>query len=101
MKIEFYIPKSEKIPTRLRLKVDGVNVYYQRLHDQFGYDFEFFDITEEKAMEITKHLASVMSDQSYDHGSEWRVVSISPVEQDDRYKIGPIIRVLFRVKDIW
>lgn len=101
MNIEFYIPKSETIPTRLVLKVDGEHVVYRRLHDQFGYDFEFLGITEERAVEITKHLASIMCSQSYDHGSEWRVVSIEPVEQEERYKIGPIIRVLFRVRDIY
>lgn len=101
MNVEFYIPKSETIPTKLVLRVDGEPVYYCRLHDQFGYDFEYLGITEEKAIEITKHLASIMCSQSYDHGSEWRVVSIDPVEQEERYKVGPIIRVLFRVRDSW
>ena len=101
MNVEFYIPKSETIPTRLVLKADGEHVIYRRLHDQLGYDFEYLDITEEKAVEITKQLASIMCSQSYDHGSEWRVVSIAPVEQEERYRIGPIIRVLFRVRDSW
>lgn len=101
MNVEFYIPKSEIIPTRLVLKVDGEQVGYRRLQDQFGYDFQYLNITEEKAVEITKHLASIMCSQSYDHGSEWRVVSIAPVEQEVRYQIGPIIRVLFRIRDAW
>lgn len=99
MSIEFYIPKSEAIPTRLRLKVDGIDVYYGRVPDQFGYDFEFFGEAKERAMEITKKLAAIMCSQSYDHGSEWRVVSIGPVEQDERYKCSEIVRVLFRVRD--
>ena len=101
MNIEFYIPKSETIPTRLVLKVDGEHVVYRHLHNQFGYDFEYLDISEERAVEITKQLADIMCSQSYDHGSQWRVVSIAPVEQDERYKIGPIIRVLFRIRDVW
>ena len=101
MNVEFYIPKSQIIPTRLVLRVDGEQVIYRRLHDQFGYDFEYLNIAEERAADITKQLASIMCSQSYDHGSEWRVVSIAPIEQEERYKIGPIIRVLFRVRDIW
>ena len=99
MNIEFYIPKDQVIPTRLRLKVDDEDVYYALVPHQFGYDFEYFGISAERAMEITEHLASVMCDQSYDHGSEWRVVSIEPVEQDGRYKVGEIVRVLFRIRD--
>ncbi len=101
MKVDFYIPKDQTIPTRLRLKVDGIDVYYSRLHDQFGYDFEFYGVTEEKAMEITENLTAIMCSQSYDHGSQWRVTAIYPVEQDERYKASEIVRVIFRVRDSW
>lgn len=101
MKVDFYIPKDQTIPTRLRLKVDGIDVYYSRLHDQFGYDFEFYSVTEEEAMDITENLAAIMCSQSYDHGSQWRVIAIYPVEQDERYKASEIVRVIFRVRDSW
>ena len=43
MKIEFYIPKDEMIPTRLRVKVDEtIDVYYKRLPNEFGFKFDFF-----------------------------------------------------------
>lgn len=100
MKIDFYIPKSEKIPTDLRLYADGHYVRYRRLDDCFGYDFMFCnDETADEAVSLTKGIASVICDQSYDHGAQWRVVSISVLEQDDRYKIGEIVRVIFRVRD--
>lgn len=100
MNVEFYIPKSQRIPTELRLKVDGKQVTYRRLQDAFGYDFCFYSgETVEEAMDITKELAEIMCAQSYDHGSEWRIVSMEPVQQCERYKIGETIRVLFRVRD--
>lgn len=46
MKIEFYIPKDEEIPTRLRLKVDdSIDVYYKKLSNVFAYTFEFLSKT--------------------------------------------------------
>lgn len=50
MKIEFYIPKNEKIPTSLRLDVDGKRVIYNRVKDIFAYDFHFFNHTEEESL---------------------------------------------------
>lgn len=107
MNVEFYIPQSQRIPTELRLKVDGKQVTYHRLYPsgceypgRFGYDFYFYSgETVEEAMDITKELAEIMCWQSYDHGSQWRITSMEPVQQNDRYKIGEIIRVLFRVRD--
>ena len=38
MKIEFYIPNDEFIPSTLRLKVDDViDVYYEKLKTDFGW----------------------------------------------------------------
>jgi hypothetical protein len=103
--IEFYIPKSEIIPTRLLLKVDGKQVNYEKAKGCFGYDFEFFNNeTLEEAMDITKEIASIMSSQSYDHGAEWSVVSIEPIKpkMGPRYNImDHTIRVTFRWKDMW
>ena len=100
MNVEFYIPKYQRIPTELRLKVDGKQVIYCRLQDAFGYNFYFYNgETVEEAMYIAKELADIMCWQSYDHGSQWCITSMEPVQQNDRYKIGEIIRVLFRVRD--
>lgn len=101
MKIEFYIPKNEKIPTSLRLDVDGKQVKYNRVKDIFAYDFHFFKHTEEKALEVAKEIAEVMCYQSYDHGQSWRVTDISIIKQEERYAVGVIVRVEFRIRDSW
>lgn len=101
MKIEFYIPKDETIPTRLRLKVDGMDVYYERARDGFAYDFTLFGKAKEKATEIIDRIVSLMCNQSYDHGAEWRertrAIIYSPVEEWDHLTI----RVYFRIKDAY
>lgn len=75
MKIEFYKPSDEYIPTRLRLKVDGtIDVYYKQVHDSFAYDFEFYNCPEGKESEILDRIVSLLCNQSYDHGSEWREI---------------------------
>lgn len=80
--------------------VDGRQVSYERIPDKFGYDFLYCcGETQDEAIAITKHLASIMCDQSYNHGQEWRVVSIEIVNQEERYKIGEIVRVQFRIRD--
>lgn len=100
MDIKFYIPKSQTVPTQLRVVADGHHVYYDKVSDGFGYDFQFFGgETEEEAYKIADEIVSIMRSQSYDHGSEWRVVSKEVVKQDGRYYCGPIIRVMFRMRD--
>lgn len=102
MDIKFFIPNGLKIPTTLCLIMDGEYIYYRRLHDAFGYDFEFCtDQSDESAIEKAKKIAEIMSSQSYDHGSEWRITSVEIVPQEDRYKIAPIVRVMFRIKDTY
>ena len=101
MKIEFYIPKHEKIPTSLRLSVDGKQVRYKRVNDIFAYDFHFFNHTEEESLEIAKEIARVMCDQSYDHGQSWRVTDVSIIKQEERYAVGVIVRIKFRIRDSW
>ncbi len=98
-KIKFYIPEVEKIPTKLRLKVNGKDVFYERVNGKFAYDFSFFDHELNEAMNITKEIAIIMCDQSYDHGASWKIISIEEVKQEERYCIGYIIRVNFRMRD--
>lgn len=50
--IRFYIPKSETIPTELRLYVNDVYVTYERT--DFGFLFEVLLDDEEKALNIVK-----------------------------------------------
>ena len=75
MKIEFYIPSDEFIPSTLRLKVDDeIDVYYEKLQTDFGYRFTFFKfqqgVSRETATEIVNQIVARMVSQSYDHGSQ-------------------------------
>lgn len=100
MKIDFYIPTDETIPTQLRVKVDDqYDVYYRRLVGIFGYEFTFFKvqgITKEMATAITDEIALRMIDQSWDHGSQWRENKVRTIDEND-FEI--IVKVHFRVRD--
>ena len=100
MKIDFYIPKSQTIPTQLRVKVDeNIDVYYDRLPDAFGWKFEFFKhqgVTLEQAIAITDELVSKMISQSYDHGTQWRECGTRKIINDE-WDLN--ITVFFRVRD--
>lgn len=100
MKINFYIPKDEKIPTRLRVKVDeSLDVYYEQLPDAFGYKFSFFQsqgVTLNMATTITDEIVSRMVSQSYDHGAQWRECGIREIVLND-WELS--ITVFFRVRD--
>ena len=99
MKIEFYIPKDEEIPTRLRLKVDdSIDVYYKKLSNVFAYTFEFFvqNVNLEIATEIVDEIVSRMKSQSYDHGAQWRECGVRDIVNDE-YSLSTT--VYFRVRD--
>ena len=98
--VSVYMPNDEIIPTRLSIRAGGKYVYYWHTLEGFGYDFEVLGlVSDEEAVDIVKQLAKIMENQSYDHGARWETVSIYLVEQDDRYKIAPIVRVMFRKRD--
>lgn len=100
MKIEFYIPKGEKIPTQLRVKVDdAIDVYYDRLPDVFGWQLVFFKhqgVNSEMATSIADEIVREMIWQSYDHGAQWRERGVREVEEDE---FNICIKVYFRVRD--
>lgn len=101
MKIEFYIPSDEFIPSTLRLKVDDeIDVYYEKLQTDFGYRFTFFKfqqgVSMETATEIVNQIVARMVSQSYDHGSQWRESSVRHIVEND-YELN--ITVFFRVRD--
>ena len=100
MKIDFYIPKDQIIPTQLRVKVDeAIDVYYDRLPDAFGWKFEFFKhqgVTLEMATAITNEIVLKMIWQSYDHGAQWRECGVREIVNDE-WDLS--ITVFFRVRD--
>lgn len=97
MKIEFEF-LGNTIPTQLCLKVDDAKVFYKRLSESFGYEFEIYD-SDEKAMQIVKEIVSIMESQSYDHGSEWRHTKIEIISKDREIFEPCVVRVYFRIKD--
>lgn len=100
--IKFYIPEDQAIPTNLRLKKGKVHIYYERLNDKFGYEFQCYEIDNKKqGEEIVKEVANMMCSQSYDHGQEWRIVSIDCVEFEDNGFCGKsgTWQVEFRIRD--
>lgn len=97
MKIEFYIPKDEKIPTDLRLKVDGIDVYYERIKG--GFRFYVYVDSDEKALEIVKAIAEQMifdHDESQ-HGVSWRTLSFEVTR--DEWGFRRIVDWRYRVRD--
>lgn len=100
MKIEFYIPKDEKIPTQLRVKVDDkIDVYYDALPDTFGWSLKFFKhqgVTSEMVNAITDEIVHLMSWQSYDHGAYWKERGVREIKEEDYIFV---VNVYFRVRD--
>lgn len=99
MKIEFYIPKGEIIPTQLRLKVDdAIDVYYKRVPIALGWRFEFLksQVTQSIATAITDEIVSQMTSQSYDHGAQWRECGVREIEEN---KFMVCITAFFRKRD--
>ena len=99
MDIKFYIPKDESIPTRLRLKVDGADVYYERVDSCFAYDFTLCGKAKENATAIVDEIVRKMCNQSYDHGAMWRETNREVIEEAALDWECTIIRVHFRVRD--
>lgn len=102
-KVQFYIPESVQLPTELRAKKDHLSIKYNRVLGDFAYEFDVYNLkTEEEGLEVVKEMAQIFCDQSYDHGSEWRVERIDTIICD----IGGFIQhanyiVKFRIKDTW
>lgn len=97
--IKFYIPKGETIPTDLRLKVDGMDVDYERIHS--GYRFNINTEDEQKALEIATKITDQMKLEHDEpqHGISWRTIAMYVVKQEERYRTGTIVDWKYRVRD--
>lgn len=100
--IKPYTIEHEVIPTKLRLKVTDTNIIINYNRTAEGYwEFDLYEITsEEQAQALIEQIASMMCNQSYDHGQEWRTERIDKV----RCEINNFIKhaeyiVKFRIKD--
>lgn len=97
--IKFYIPKSESIPTELRLYVGDVYVTYKRIDS--GFRFFISSDDEKKAMEVAEQIVKQLKYEHDEpqHGVSWRTISLEIVPQEERYKIDTIIDWKYRVRD--
>lgn len=75
MKIEFYIPKGETIPTNLRLKVDGSLIKHEQIKN--GFLFEMLINDEEKALEIVRKIVKQIKRE---HDNEMSIAIINFLE---------------------
>ena len=104
-KIEFFIPKDERIPTELRLVCGDAHIYYRRLPDDFAYEFKVYHTGADEPedarndIELVKEIANIMCWQSEDYGSRWVVRRIE-CEASAQYDYEPnIFHVYFRIRD--
>lgn len=97
--IRFYIPKSETIPTELRLCVGDVYVTYERT--DFGFLFEVLLDDWEKALNIVKKIIRKIEAEhdEPEHGISWRTVSLNVVPKVERWQVGTKIEWEYRIRD--
>lgn len=97
--IKFYIPKSETIPTSLRLYVGNVYVNYYRIDAGFRFEINLED--EAEALNVAEQIVKKMiaDHDEAQHGVTWRTVSLMVAPQEERYKVGTIIDWKYRVRD--
>lgn len=106
--IKQIIDESKTVQTELAVEVDGTRIYYRRLTNTFGYTFwAIIDFKEDEETTIKEVDAAIdtviatMCAQSYDHGSEWRLVQ-KEVNTDllDRFR-QYLVTAYFRIKDTY
>lgn len=97
--IKFYIPKNETIPTGLRLYVGKNYVEYKRIAN--GFLFETLIDDEDEALEVVRQIVNKMKSEhdEPEHGLSYRTISLTVIQQDERYKIGTWVEWKYRVRD--
>lgn len=99
MNINFFIPKDNKIPINLALKVDDIHVNYKKINN--GFEFDVFIKDKDKALDIVKTITSqIKSEQDEsEHGVSWRDVSYE-VKSEDSFGTGlVVIEWKYRIRD--
>lgn len=100
MKVQFYIPKSQTIPTQLRVKIDDkYDIYYDKVPGMFAWDFQFFGEAKDCYEVLLDKIVHTMCNQSYDHGASWRETKREIVKQGSEWYDDFVVRVYFRVRD--
>lgn len=104
-KIDFFIPKDQRIPTDLRLVCGDAHIIYREVPGAFAYEFKVYHpcaTDPEDArndIELVKEIADIMCRQSEDHGSRWVVRRIECVDHAEYHYEPNIFQVFFRKRD--
>ena len=102
MKVQFYIPDYQTIPTQLRVRVnDKYDVYYDKVPNEFDWDFTFWNEAKDCYATLLGELVSRMCNQSEDHGSSWRETGREVIKQCEDSWGSIVVRVHFRIRDAW
>lgn len=88
------------VPIDMRVKVDDRwEVSYERCKDEFAFEFKVFPKND--AYMAVEEIVSAMEVQSYDHGAEWRRISIEDLNKSDEDDMYRFFKAKFRIRDIW
>ena len=106
--IKQIINESQTVQTTFAVDVNGRQVTYEKLNNEFGYILHTVNgVNEDKETAIKESDAAIdtvietMCAQSYDHGSEWRLVrkevDIHLLERYGQYQVT----AYFKINDIY
>ena len=88
------------VPIDMRVKVDDKwEVSYERCKGEFAYEFKVFPKND--AYMAVEAVVSAMEEQSYDHGAEWRRISIEELCKTDENDMYRFFKAKFRIRDSW
>jgi hypothetical protein len=106
--IKQIINESQTVQTTFAVDVNGRQVTYEKLNNEFGYIlYTVIGVNEDKETAIKESDAAIdtvietMCAQSYDHGSEWRLVQ-KEANTDLLDRFGQyLVTAYFEMKDIY
>lgn len=109
MKIEFYTPHWEYIPTELRLDITNIENHpplkatYEKYPNEFAYKLVIYHalLAQENTYKVCDDIAdkfiNILQSQSYDHGASWRLTRKELMSSSDEYSTE--YKLSFRVRD--
>jgi hypothetical protein len=106
--IKQIINESQTVQTTFAVDVNGRQVTYEKLNNEFGYILHtVIGVNEDKETAIKESDAAIdtvietMCAQSYDHGSKWQLVQ-KEVDTDLLDRFGQyLVTAYFEMKDIY
>lgn len=87
--IEFYIPKGQTIPLTLWLKVDGIEVIYNKVDS--GYEFMVWYVNKEEAMKVVQEIIKQIKLEQEKDGVAWVTTSLEITNVNERFGYTTIL----------